>query len=368
MPTKENEISLRDIKLSDEEKKKLAILGVGVLVIFALAIYIFNALFNPGISYPGNCGSQQSYYQVSNCITQLAASSGNVFVCSYLYGGPQSYCVYAVAAKEQNATVCAYINKADPEYSSCVLSLNKKQNNIALCNALPAQYATQCIYNVSAHFNFSTQLCSGLSNGSYRSECLNLNYYRTALNTGAKLYCGYVQSGQSPSALALLNYNPSTMNQTFLVENLFTLATYNITPQAYCYYRLAIKEDNSTICSSISGPVSTQCSDYVLSLDLSKVNPNFSASNMTAACSSYSGPEAAVCMYDYALKSAIKARSAAPCMQLFNYSRDECTLYVALNTSNYTYCQNIANSSLQTFCLYVKNLTANGKATVTSSP
>ncbi|MFI5412387.1 MAG: hypothetical protein ACHQX1_00665 [Candidatus Micrarchaeales archaeon] len=355
-----NITSMRDVKLSEEDKRKLFIMGTGILVALALSIVIFNSLFvhSSTAYYPGNCGNQTSYQQTTSCIDALANTTLNSTVCYYIQGEQQSNCIFNIAQKTQNVSICGQISPSDKYYSKCILDLNKKYQSTSLCEYLPRSTALPCIYNVSAHYNFSSaSICSQLNNKSYSSECTYLYYYKNAISTQNKALCAYLPNKNNATDLYFINYNASR-NSTFAIENYISLSYLNISVQNYCYYSLAVNENNAAICNSISGSFAAECSYYVQEINASKISFNLNTTNITASCGSYSGYTRNLCNYDYSVKQALANKNTTACSMInISSEKDECILQVAINTTKNSYCAQISNSTIKYVCGFATNST-----------
>ncbi len=363
--------SMRDVRLSEGEKRNLYIIGAVILIAFAVSIVIADSIIGQSSAiayYPGGCGKQNSYSAIYSCVGNLANTTLNTSVCGYLPNAEQSSCAYSIALKSQNASKCFTINPYDPYYTQCILSINQKLKNLGLCGYLQQQSALPCIYNISAGFNFSNpSLCSELSNVTYRSACTNLYYYKEALGTSDERLCAYVQDQVNYTTYQFLSYNASgqfNANVSSTLNSYFALSAYNLTPQNYCYYQLAIKENNATVCGSIGGALSAECGAFIAGLNASRITFDLNATNYTAACGAYVGYKANLCTSEYALSDALRTKTAAPCFLLNTtngtLNRDRCILSVAINASNATMCLQISNASLQGLCKYVQNATSSG--------
>ena len=351
--------SMRDVKFSREEKHKLMIMGVVILVVLAIAIYITTAFvsLSSNLAYlPNNCGNQSTQAGLNSCITNYANITTNATVCFYLQGSQRSSCVAGVAEKSQNVSMCGILGSSNQYYPQCILVLNTKLKSMTLCGYLPSEYALPCIYNISAAYNFSNQnLCASLSNRSYSNECIDLLYYRNAVGSHNLGYCSYLQNKQNATTLFFMNYNNS-QNYVSAVTNSILFSTLNITPKGYCQLRLAVLEKNQSICSEVGGSFANECSSYVEAAVESSLYVDLNATNVTDACGAYSGSNASVCRFNYLLANAIAGNSIAPCHMLNGSStQDLCVYQFAVSERNLSYCPSITNYTVQSLCSVVIN-------------
>jgi hypothetical protein len=359
-----DQIELRDIKLSESDRKKLLGLAAGCLVVFALAIVVYNAIAPHTIimyDYPGGCGNSTIAPEgVDPCLTALANRTQNVTYCLYIKDSAEPQCVLNVAFVTQNVSYCGAIASSSPYFSQCIMTLNQKYNSIALCNYLSASTALQCIYNISSQSNFTNpNLCSQLTNASYDSECNNLYYYKNALSTKNSLYCGKLQTTRNTTTLYFINSN-SSQSQDFTIQRLLLFSTVNVTPQQECYYNLAVVSNNESMCNNIGGGVASQCSYAVAQYNASKVYVDYNATNVTSSCGSYiaGGYSSNVCILEYLTRQAITKDNITFCKDINSSSySDSCILGLALNTSNISYCSQIINSTTRNECNFVENST-----------
>ncbi len=357
-------VSLRDVKFTDAEKRKLFIMGGVVLAVFAASIliveYIFGAIpLSSTAYYPGNCGTYVTGQQIDNCLVNYATSTSNVSVCSYINDGTQESCYLDLALKTQNASTCALIPGQSALYTDCILRINQKDESMGLCNNLSMFPAESCMYNVSVSANFSgVGSCNQLSNLAYRTECENLYYYSQAQSTKNPGACRNLESSINSTVLYFISSNHTNSSQNLL--DIFYSSSLNITPSQYCYYETAISSHNSSICKDLGTPFSTSCSYAIMQYNESLIKPLFNATNATAACGSYAGNSNSlgVCDFKYLSHQAITSKSVAPC-GLLNTSikSDECILYYSINTTNTSNCHTIVNSSLRSICDFIGNVT-----------
>jgi hypothetical protein len=353
--------SMREVKLNEEEKKRLLIMGAGILLALALAIAIVEGLTQQSsvLLYPNHCGNSTSQQGIDTCLSSYANKTSNSTVCLYMQQGvQQSNCILGVAEATQNASVCGVLGQTSGYYPNCILTINKKLKSLALCGYLSIAYALPCMYNISLETNFSNpNACAAIPNKTYSSECASIYYYHDALGTRNQAYCGYLQNRVNATTIYYITYNAS-QNFTASSQNLFFAGTLNVTPQSYCYFKLALSEMNTSICNSISGPFSTECSYYVEESSAAQKKFNLNATNVTSACGAYSGYAWGLCDYDYLVKKALETKSAAPCA-LINASveGDECILQLALNTSNFGYCSQISSNIIKSACRLIANST-----------
>ncbi len=353
--------TLREIKLTQPDKQRLALLFCGVLVVFAFSIVIFDSLFHYGSSalayYPGNCGSYNTSQGLYTCLSTLANKTANVSVCLYMQGSQSLGCVSGVAERSNNPNICGYISKTGPYYVSCISAIENKTGNIALCGSLPQSSALSCIYSTVLALNFSSaSTCELIGNTSYSIGCSALVNYRKALLSSNPDYCEMIQNTRNYSVLSFMDYNSSMSSASAADDYLYAL---NVTAQSYCYLGLAIQELNATICNRIQGSFSTTCGYYVEAANESTVKANLNATNSTTACVSYKGYDLELCNLEYQTGIAIERMNATPCYSLnSSVDRDLCVYHLAINTSDYGYCSDILNTTIRGVCTLSANYTA----------
>lgn len=354
--------TMRDAKFSVEDKKKLLIVGGAIFFALAAAVLLYDSIFASSqlLYYPGNCGKNQSSYSgIYSCVSSFANKTQNSTVCLYLPSSIQPGCFYRVALSSQNVSKCGYISSSNPYFSQCIINLNKKYNSMKLCGYLQQSLALQCIYNISAKFNFTgLTLCSQL-NGSYSSACSALYYYKNAQQSQNRLLCAYLQNKANATILSFINYNASEVqNYTGSLESMFFYTELNLTPQSYCYYKLALEEDNTSLCNYIIGSFANDCPYDVEETSAASTHFNLNATNVTAACSQYNNYTKAYCYYKYSTYKALEIRNATPCFAINqSAAQGECILALAINTTNFTYCSQISNASIRGVCDLSSNAT-----------
>jgi len=359
-------VSLRDIKFTDEEKRKLFIMGGVILVIFALSILIMGYIFGAGppaatAYYPGNCGIYTTGQQIDNCLVSYANATSNTSVCSYIGDGTQGTCYFDLALKTQNANTCGLISEQSVLYTDCILRLNQKYESMGLCNNLSLLSAESCIYNVSLFTNFSSvNSCNQLSNLTYRAGCENLYYYNHAQSTKNPNMCNNLKTSINSTILYFISSNHT--NSTSNLLDVFYSSSLNMTPSQYCYYTVAVSSHNSSICADLSRPFSTGCGYAIMQYNESLIKPLLNATNVTAACDAYAGNSKSLstCRLKYLSYRAITSKSVAPCSILNTSTEsDECIFDYSIGTANTSNCHLIVNSTLKSACNFIGNVTKN---------
>ena len=246
------------VEISEHGKIKLLVLIAGALVIISLMAYVADgfAEANQGQLSLSTCAHYLNPLGRYQCVVTLANTTDNISVCSALQTGQADECYYSVALGRHNISACNLIVgngiAVASSYDQCVLSLATSPSDIGYCGALPVSEGLQCLYNLSAMTGFNMNECSQISNSFFSNECSYLNFYHQAQQMKDTGYCGYLQSSDNYTTLALLLMNGthsfSTINLTQSVLSSYYFEV-NISPRDYCYFNLAKSEDNRSICS-----------------------------------------------------------------------------------------------------------------------
>jgi hypothetical protein len=304
------------------QKTKNEYMRIGVLVLIIVGLAVISSFY---IDLHKGCSGVLYATQRNNCFERYAVSTGNTSMCYEITGTQmQNLCLEDVAVSTRNASICNSINNQSTLYS-CASNLSISTGNESVCNSLNAQqYKSECLYSFASLRKFaSASYCNGISNHTLNGYCSNASTYTLAMSTGNASYCSNMSSNVStgmPATELLSIYASNSSATNYALDNILL----NASDSEICYYSLAIKYDNPSLCAYIPGTISAACAIQAnsTSVQRAKLSVNAVISNCTAA-GVYGG----------------------------ELTTDSCYVGFAVLYHNATYCSPITNSSVQKNCI-----------------
>lgn len=304
------------------EKTKSEYLRIGALVLIIVVLALISVFY---LDLHKGCSGVLYTTQRNNCFENFAVSTGNASMCYKISGTyVQNLCLENVAVSTSNASVCNSINNQSITYS-CASKLSISTGNESVCNTLSTQqYRSECLYSFASSKEFAeVYYCNGISNSTLYGYCSDASTYGLAMSTGNASYCSSISSNVStgmPASelMGIYKSNQSTTNYTFSDTLL------NASDSEICYYSLAIKYRNLSLCSYLHGAVGEACNAQ-LNLTSAK-KPKINLATVVSDC-------IAVGIYGGELTT------------------DSCYVGFAVSYRNATYCSPITNSSIKKNCI-----------------
>lgn len=349
--------------LDERERKMVYVLATAALLLLAL---LFLAL---GGKRPAldTCKGVLLQNQRNACFLALAGSTGNALVCDYVdVQAQRDSCFVGIAEAQNNASMCGEANHTGAQYSLCLLNVSMNTGNESYCHLLNGDYRSLCTMDLVRAEGFSNlSMCNSIDNASVRNECGYIYYYNGALKSGTASYCEKLPSAANSTVLSLMT-TESVGSSAGIGMQVFLLSTLNVSPQSYCYYRLATLFSNSTLCAQTTGLLNQACFGA-----LAQVNSTANTINMTDVCTLLQGNLSSLssgasnlsrlCMPSVLTSEALSTRNISKCLRItipsFVYS---CITTYAKNYSDASYCSYIINnSSAQQDCYTTVTLSKN---------
>ncbi len=324
------------------EERRIILIGVTVLL---LVVAIVTLLTRTAIGSSGiqACRSIIFAQQRYNCIGNLANTTGNYLVCSYLPIQSSSYqCIRTVAEKRQNASICSSINSSDPMYDSCVENVSYEKNDLSLCLGLRGANESACAYAIARQNLFSSlSYCNAIGNESQRATCGYIFYYNVATSTNTPSNCGYLPNVTNGTLLSLIVSRGNT-NQSGADFNYFSYTALNITPKEYCYYNVAKSTKDKSLCGYTSGTISQICNSSFSANSTASLN----ITSATALCAAAPSYEQALCTYGIFTEKALADQNVSSCFEItdMNY-QNSCIVDLASRYNDSSYCNYIDNNN-----------------------
>ena len=336
-----------DQKTKLSEREKLLVGGViaAALVVVAAFTLIASGGGTPLSRCRGVVLSQQRY----SCLEQLANSTSNASVCSYLPGIYQAGCVSGVAARTGNLSVCSQVESNESYYSACIFGVSNSTVSASECGLLADPYKSECLYNIASKENFTNaEICSGISNTTLNSDCTDKADYNYAVKNGDLGYCAMLPNTQNYSLISYMVGNGAASVLNFSSP----LAFINSTPQQYCRYRIAKLTYNESACAGLGGYLSLICSSNFQSLQTTSGASKITLQNVSSLCASTPSFASTLCAYAIYTYIAVANENASICKSIgLPASQYGCYAGIALRYKNSTYCSYIGNTTARVSCL-----------------
>jgi len=334
-------VAKKRIELSQKEKRILLSGVTAVLLVIALVAVLTE---NVGGYTLEKCQGIIYQTQRYDCIMDLANSTGNVSLCSYV---PQSYgylCMARIAEREHNFSLCNRINASSPISTYCELNLSGSATSLSDCEGLAnSSIRSSCIYRLASKEKFANiTYCGYITNSTLASNCDYIHYYNLALSTENSSYCLFLPDSTSVSPVALLSQDVSGYNST-IAATLAFYELYNATERGICYFRLAQLTGNGTLCSHISGGLSSICNGAITEINTTS---NLNLSSAYSYCNQFTGYLKTYCTYGILASVALRTNNVTLCEQIgMQQVENLCITSLAKKYNNSTYCGYILNTT-----------------------
>ena len=274
--------------LSHSDRMKLAAIATIALVVLAAALTL---AVHRGATALQRCRNIILSTPRDTCLMQLANFTANTSVCSYIASSQaRDSCVGAVALRSENASECYTGGASAQESVSCTSEVALAANDIADCSLIDnATAMSNCIYSLAGKNGFDNlTYCNAMPDKTQSAYCGSIYYYRTAMSTLNSTYCTMLPdntSNSTPLYLLLGNFSNSSAGLSGY-GGLGALSKFNVTDQEICYYNLAVKTMNQSLCAETSGMINTLCSDLSSAANLASLNSSpITPATALASCS-----------------------------------------------------------------------------------
>ena len=344
------------VVLGDEGKIIVFIVMAAAAV--ALILYSDQFFNNPSSSLCAKILYAQQRYA---CFGTLALNTGNASICSMMPPSQEDGCVAAVAENMSDPYICSSI-RVGSAYRDCVINISYSTRNFAACaNLLSGSNRSSCIYMIERAEKFvNGSACGLIQDQATRLNCTYLHYYHAALSTSDPADCGFV-GGANVTLLETSSLGLGSIGAATQPVNV-SLNPSGISSSGYCYYALASKTSNASLCALVSpGYMQSECYSSLSrnSSSLSAFNQSLISGNASAFCSSEPPSLKGFCSYEFLIAKAVISKKPLVCNSINNSQYQyTCFTTYAVKSGNYTYCYDITNSSARYGCLLSMNTTA----------
>ena len=187
--------------------------------------------------------------------------------------------------------------------------------------------------------------CLLLTNKSDQRVCHAVYYYRQAINSQPAL-CNRLPT--VPNSTILYNMVYYTNKNLSDIYNTYIYSYYNITPYGYCVSNIAYKNNNESLCTTLTGYNMTLCQNSFIKPINKSINNNI--------CANQSLDIQSLCEYGIKTYNATKAKNITECESLnssgYVYS---CIASIAQYYNQTKYCAYINNSTDASNCVLLVN-------------
>jgi len=290
------------------------------------------------------------------CLENLAFSTANASICSFMPGLYKAQCLSNIAEKLGNPEDCYLAMSINATYgSTCIQYIANKTGSLSLCYSESAPYAQGCVFTMATKLN-NASACASLTNVTMSEECASIVGIDEAVINTDPSYCGSVANTTNNSIIRYVmdNLNYVNMSKYASLQEM-TIYSISMPGQGYnlkdlCYAVLADTSGNYSYCSYASTAGAAMCRSLK-----SAGQQTTSATNYTAAlegCASL-GAEQGICIQTVKLSEAVATKNASICYTLGNSTQigESCLAAIARQYKNESYCSMIQNKSAASACI-----------------
>ena len=323
-----------------------------IIYISILAIIFFLAIISTALQNASSvqkCKNIVIYQNKIACFQNLAYSTNNASVCSYMNGSNEALCYQSLATKTGNESLC---NNAVSSYApigySCIINFVNNTGNIYLCNSLPEGEKELCyFYGAINSNNYSACEFAGANT----SICSSSIDFSRALLFMNQSYCKEVSNNtNSTFVYSVFKYSKIKPNSTisFLGSSLSNMG-YHLSARDFCYINLAQELSNSSYCSSL-GSLAAQELCY-RSIEHSYNSSQINYTSLLQACSS-AGSYGSYCKNFVYISEAVAKKNVSICESIANQTLSwTCIANIARAYRNESYCGYISNQTANSACI-----------------
>jgi hypothetical protein len=331
---------------SEHDVRMICVVATVALVLLALLVLVFGG---SGSAFE-RCRGILIRGQRDMCLQALASVTSNATMCGMIAAQEQRYsCLVGVAEAENSISLCNEVNSTSTFYSQCVLNVSMNTGNESYCQLLDRSNQSSCAFGLARAGMFSSMApCNSIGNRSMEKECDYMYYYSSAVRSGSSSDCAYLSNETNYTVMSLMLGGNFT---GYTNEVPASYVAMNTSPRNYCYYDLAMRTDNSTGCSQVSGVLGTACSAAFAHMNATTAANTTNATALCAlAASQYSG-FGDLCIGTVLTSEAISAMNVSRCFDIpsiqYEYS---CITTYAIKYTDSSYCSYIDNSTVEQQC------------------
>jgi len=332
----------------DEDKSRSERLLIYLSIVGFIIILAIISTFYVNTNPIQRCKNVIIYSDKLSCFSNLAYSTGNASICSYLSGSYAASCYQSIAYKLGNASICEYaISAYEPIGASCIEYFVNETGNISLCNSLPYNDKKTCAFFGALN---SQNLSACELAGSNMSLCFSSVSLSRAIYYKNVFYCYNVSASTNKTFISnIISYSKAKLNSTIMGLSFSSMLDYNITARDLCILSVAQELGNKSYCSMFNSSI-MQSACYEL---VSPVQPSSSEVNYTSllqACSS-AGSFTNTCRTLVLISEAVSNKNVSICKTLNQTASWQCFTTLARTYKNISYCGYITNATVNNACI-----------------
>ncbi len=304
------------------------------------------------------CNSLVFLQSKYSCISQLAISSSNASMCSYLPGNYSASCYSSIAENSSNASLCRYSFAKDSAIGSeCFAYFANMTGNVSFCANIIEPYKFNCVTKLSVR-SANVSSCSMLS-AQNQTACSSAVYLSEAIAYRSASFCSLISSNMAQNAEMKAVENTPLLSllggvngyNSYLFPYMLAMPNESISLRDLCYLYVAKESSNSSICNSISSSQLRQ----LCATECSRTNAThaaLNASQVLAACNETSAyMSKSQCITYLTITESIATHNLTWCKSLGPKYYDTCYSDFASAFKNSTYCSYITNATANSACL-----------------
>ncbi len=293
-----------------------------------------------------------------SCIISIANATGNVSMCSKLFGSYKYSCYATIAEKAKNIALCTEISNSTIQ-SACESEIAFATGNASICG-IESNYGA--CYTEFANKTLNVSLCSHA--GNYEDLCLAIVYTKLAMLSGKASYCNMVPEIDNLTQISEVIANTTTQrleNETAVFEGYLLMPNQTYTARDFCLFAEAYLSHNASICYLMPySQLQTACVNQETYIPVNQPNSTLNYTAQMANCNLVLPQYASVCRQAVTVAFAIKNKNATYCDNLQGSERNACFSYVAMAEKNESLCNEITNSTMANACIESIKLNVSG--------
>jgi hypothetical protein len=341
--------------------------GIALIIVVLAAI---SALFVPGGSSLQKCEGVVLEQSKNSCLYNLALSTKNSTLCTYMTGESEIQCYVGLAENTTNPQLCQKSGEQGDNGSefSCIELIVNKTQAYSDCNYLNSTGRAVCLTQ-GAVAEYNQSLCGSIGNQTSREVCNDSVSLDLAVRDENQSYCGQIGNNADYNVtLGVLqasdadNYPKISQNTSLVLPTeLFESGT-GFSPRDYCYFALTAQSGDSAYCADVQNQnLAGDCISMTFHPTPTNETAlqNFNFSVIQSACYNQT-MNYSQCNITVDVMKAITYKNITYCQPLNGTNQDTCYIYVVQETHNASICSKILNLTVSNLC--VQNASYNSTA------
>ncbi len=335
----------------DEYVGRLRAYGLVAAIIIVLAIVSFAV----APSGSGIAGCRSILFGTSQpCVESLAIETLNSTMCAGLHPAYANQCYLAIAQNTSDQELCRRIN-GSVAAGQCYLYIANSTKDPALCSMVNGSAGSECAYSIAVETN-DTSACPGGSGTGAGKECASTIYMNDAVKTGNAALCSEITSSNESNDTYGIIINSSLGKYPGLALNITQILEYGAITNAtvgamgICYTSVAMRTGNESYCNYVQGSaLGNACTEYFIRSNQSK-SGSFNATALMGYCNQ-AGANSTTCKYGLETVEAYDSGNLTICKGIPAPYSYNCYYYLAEKYNDSSYCNYIANSTINGACV-----------------